>query len=232
MNDIHPHSIVGELVARQPNRSRVFQELGIDFCCGGKKSLEEVCTKHGLDLENVVARLEACGPGGGSADPAHAAELPVDQLADYIVDHHHAFLRRELPRLFRMTEKVARVHGGADERLATLHAVFTGFAQELGDHMMKEEKILFPAIRSCASGGTVHGCGIQQPIRVMEFEHDRAGESLRQMRELTDGFVPPDWACNTYRAMLDGLQELEADMHRHVHLENHVLFPRALALAA
>jgi len=221
---------VGELVTGNPARSRVFEALGIDYCCGGKRPLQEVCDAKGLDITEVRARLEAV-----EADPdaVHVEAMGLGELADHIESTHHAYLREELPRLMKMTRRVAKVHGESDARLGELERVFAGFEDELYEHMMKEEQILFPAIRQMEVSNALPQLpfgSIANPIRAMEAEHDNAGSALEQLSALTDGYTPPDWACNTYRALLDGLHELEQDMHQHVHSENNVLFPRAIEL--
>jgi regulator of cell morphogenesis and NO signaling len=232
---IDPQATVGQLVTDRPGRSRVFETLKIDYCCGGKRPLAEACGKRGLDTQAVVELLrkadaEADHGGAGTVDPV---ALSLTDLADHIEREHHAYLRRELPRLDRITEKVSHVHGEADPRLAEVRRAFCALRDELTSHMMKEETILFPMIRQLeqADGLPSSRCGsIANPIRQMETEHEHAGGALATMRAATDGFQPPEWACNTYRAMLDGLAHLERDMHQHVHKENNVLFPRALEL--
>jgi len=228
---IDPNTTVGELVTRQPNRSRLFEELGIDYCCGGHKSLRQACADKGLNLDDVLARLAQIPATPPRSSHEAAAELSLGQLIDHIVTEHHAYLRRELPRLARLIHKVARVHGEEDERLASLPGIYDAMQAELADHMLKEEQILFPAIRTLEESegpGEAGFASIGQPIQVMMAEHDSTGRALETLRRLTDGFTPPDWACNTYRAMLDGLRELEADLHQHIHEENNILFPRAL----
>lgn len=232
---IDPEITVGRLVAERPSRSRVFEAFGIDYCCGGKKPLATACQDKGLDLDEVSAALEreAATPNGTAGlDPA---TMPLAQLADHIVETHHAYLREELPRLMRMLRRVAKVHGDADPRLRQMEKVFATFEEELYLHMRKEEELLFPAIRVLESGPGEWPFpfpSVAHPIRMMEFEHDQAGDALSELRTLSDGFEPPDWACNTYRAVLAGLLELEDDMHQHVHKENNVLFPRAIAAEA
>lgn len=235
MKTIDPSVTVGQLVAEQPNRSRLFEELSIDYCCGGKQPLQEACGARGIDLDKVLARLETLPRPGTATTEADFTNMPLEELADNIENTHHDYLRRELPRLSGMVTKVADVHGEKDARLSDLAGVFAGFCEEISNHMMKEERILFPAIRMLAAGETQTGfcfSTIAMPIGVMEAEHQQAGDALGRMRELTDGFTAPEWACNTYRALLDGLRELEQDMHQHIHKENNVLFPRALALEA
>lgn len=151
----------------------------------------------------------------------------------HIESTHHTYLKTELPRLDLMTEKVARVHGDKDSRLHRVRDAFVALRSELEPHMMKEERILFPIIRSleASSNRQEFHCGsVANPIRQMESEHDHAGNALSVLNESTDGYTPPDWACNTYRAMLDALKRLESNMHQHVHKENNVLFPKAIQL--
>ena len=166
---------------------------------------------------------EKCEPG------ENPALLPPVELAGYIVETHHTYLRSELPRLHAMTRRVAQVHGGHTPSLVEVDEVFGAMADELAGHMMKEEQILFPAIAAMSQGGAV--MPLDGPIACMLHEHDDAGAALSRMRELTNGFTPPAEACNTYRALFAGLLELEDDLHRHIHLENSVLFPAALAMA-
>jgi len=155
----------------------------------------------------------------------------LTELADHIEQVHHTYLKAELPRLDAMTEKVLEVHGESDPRLADVRRAFVGLHQELSSHLMKEEQILFPMIRQLESSSHVPAfhCGsVANPIRQMEYEHDSAGKALAVMRASTDDYRPPEWACNTYRAMLDGLKQLEWDLHQHIHKENNVLFPKAI----
>lgn len=221
---------VGELVAERPGRSRVFQSFGIDFCCQGGRTLGEACERKSLAVAEVVAELEAeeAGPSDSLANPA---ELPVHELCTYIVDTHHAFLRRELPRLQAMAQRVAHVHGGHTPSLVEVFEVYTVMAEELGSHMLKEEQILFPAVEAL-SRGEGSPMALDGPIACMLHEHDDAGQALAKMRELTNGFTPPAEACNTYRALFAGLLDLEEDLHRHIHLENAVVFPQAQAMMA
>jgi regulator of cell morphogenesis and NO signaling len=237
--DIHidPQSTVGELVTERPSRSRVFETLKIDYCCGGKLPLAESCKKRGLDTQAVLELLHQA-----DAETDNSLEQSIDpdalsltELADHIEQTHHAYLRAEFPRLDQITEKVMRVHSNADPRLEQVHKTFCALRDELTSHMMKEEQILFPMIRQLEQTDTAPSfhCGsIANPIRQMEAEHDQAGDALTTLRTVTDDFQLPDWACNTYRAMLDGLAQLERDMHLHIHKENSVLFPKAIKLEA
>jgi len=225
----HATQTVGELVAERPGRSRVFEELGIDYCCGGKLTLAEACARKGLDADEVGRRLTAPGFAEPETDWRDA---PLATLCDHIVKTHHGYLRRELPRLHGLLTKLARVHGGRHPELHAALAVFGPFADDLTAHMAKEERVLFPLIAGLESGGVPRTPFVLRPIAVMEAEHDEAGRALAEMRQLTGGYAVPVDGCGTYRAALAGLAELEADMHAHVHLENSVLFPRAARLVA
>jgi regulator of cell morphogenesis and NO signaling len=220
---------VGQLVTERPSRARVFEKFGIDYCCGGKRPLEQACRDRSVDVEDVLEALRR-NDERPSAEPDWAA-LGLTRLADHVEQVHHGYLRQELPRLDFLTNKVAAAHGGRHPELLRLREVFEAFKIELLDHMQKEELVVFPLCRRLEAGETFAGAseaGLQRPVDVLTHEHDDAGAALAEMRRLTGGFEPPADACNTYRAMLDSLKELEADMHQHVHLENNVLFPAAL----
>lgn len=221
---------VGALVAERPGRSRIFQALGIDFCCKGGRTLRAACEQRGVPLDAVLAEIES--EAAGRPEPeSNPAELPPADLAAYIVETHHDYLRRELPRLHAMAERVAQVHGEHTPSLVEVLEVFHGLFLELDSHLRKEEQILFPAI-AAASAGEAAPWTFDDPVARMLEEHDDAGEALARLRELTAGYQPPAEACNTWRALFSGLEELETDLHRHIHLENHVLFPAALAMNA
>ena len=225
---------VGQMVVERPLRARIFEKLGIDYCCGGKRPLADACDEKGLDLDAVLAQLaevDAARPTG-EQDWASAS---MTELADHIEQDHHAYLRQELPRLDTLTEKIARVHGPNHPELVKLREVFVAVRAELESHMLKEERILFPLCRELDQPGPFEEfhCGsVQNPIRVMLHEHDFVGNALATFRELTDGYTPPLDACNTYRATLASLAELEADTHLHIHKENNILFPKAIAAEA
>jgi len=235
MATLQAEMTVKDVIKERPARSRVFEQLGIEYCCSGKKTLAEACAEKELDPATLLKVLEASEDGVLEHSHADVGAMTLTQLSEHIVTTHHEYLRRELPRLLGLVEKVARVHGGGDPRLEEVAAVFRAFQAELDSHMGKEEQILFPTIAHLEGSaepvqfpfGT-----LRNPIEAMEQEHDSAGSALETFRALTDGYQPPKGACNTYRAMLDGLRELEADMHQHVHEENNVLFPKALELEA
>ncbi len=216
----------------RPSLSRLFEQAKVDYCCGGKKTLEEACSQQGIDPQTFLAQLETALIL--EAEPQeNLATLSLSELADSIEQKHHAYLHSELPRLESMTAKVARVHGDKEPRLQQIQEIFWALSQELANHLMKEEQILFPMIRQLEKSETIPSfhCGsLANPVGLMEFEHEEAGVALAQLRQLTDDYKAPEWACNTYRAMLDALLAFERDLHQHVHKENNVLFPGAIAL--
>jgi regulator of cell morphogenesis and NO signaling len=222
---------VAEIATALPASVRIFQRHGVDFCCGGKKPLGVVCEEQGLSFADLATAIEAA-----AAEPAPTQDwtsAPLHSLVDHIVATYHDALREELPRLETMASRVVRVHGGRDPQvLPRIEAIVRELSTDLNAHMRKEELVLFPTIREIEQGSAARRPTISAPIRVMEWEHDRAGELLTELRSLTEGFEAPGWACQTLRALYHGLAELEASMHVHVHLENNVLFPRALRLGA
>lgn len=228
-----PQSPVGDLVRQRPAFSRVLEQHRIDYCCGGKITLADACAKRGIDPLALLDKFEDAGHGEGTGSPID--RMGLAELVDHIVGTHHAYLREELPRIDALTLKVASVHGQANPSLLNVRECFVECRAELEAHMIKEEHVLFPMIRELEAP-TSCACGtrrsISGPIRMMEAEHDSAGDALERMHALTDGYTPPEDACNTYRAMLDALATFERDMHEHVHKENNVLFPRALELEA
>ncbi|WP_404305538.1 iron-sulfur cluster repair di-iron protein [Neorhodopirellula lusitana] len=231
MLTLDPTATVGSFVRERPSRSRVFENLKIDYCCGGKIPLAQACEKKGIDTNDVLQQIEASDAAADHSGLADADAMSLTDLADHIESTHHAYLREELPRLDFMTEKVSRVHGDKDARLLKMREAFVALKAELDPHMVKEEEILFPLIRQMEAvqpNKTIYAEEVASSIRDMEHEHDHAGNALEILRKVTDGYVPPEWACNTYRAMLDSLEKLESDMHQHVHKENNVLFIKAL----
>lgn len=218
---------VGELVAEQPSRSRIFEKVGIDYCCKGNVALGLACETKGVPVEPILAALEI-QPAVAEDSAITALYSSAEGLVDYVINKHHAYLHENLPRLSFLVEKVAAVHGHEDPRLGQLHAAFEQFKTETVDHLNKEEVMLFPFIKLLAAGQRPpFPPTVMMPIRRMLEEHVAHGENLELFRNLTDGFVAPSFACNTYRAMLQALEEMEQDLHRHIHLENTVLFPWA-----
>ena len=221
---------IGQLVTERPGRARIFEAFGIDYCCGGKKLLADAIFDKGLDQSTVLTILDAFDDQAPQTE-RDWSKATLAELADNIEQTHHAYLKNELPRLEFLVNKVANRHGELKPSLIELAQVFNAFKAELDSHMQKEEMVLFPICRQLdqASGPQRFHCGsVENPIAVMIREHDDAGHALARMRTLTDNYTAPIDACNTYRALFDSLRELEQDMHRHVHKENSILFPRAV----
>ncbi len=226
---------VGEIVANHPDSARFFERLGIDYCCGGKRPLDEASADRKLDAETVLRMLDVNPLEASFGHEKNWSNSSLTELCNHIETTHHAYLKQELPRLSEITKKVANVHGSKNPALFGVARVFEAFRAELTQHMAKEEEILFPLCRTLDKSEHVPPmhCGtVQNPIAVMEREHTDAGDALAEMRKLTNDYTAPDWACNTYRVMLQSLADLEADMHRHVHKENSILFPKAVAREA
>jgi regulator of cell morphogenesis and NO signaling len=236
MTTLTPEMPVGRLVAEDPRRARLFERLGIDYCCGGRAPLDRACREKGLDVAAVLGQLAAGEDEAESRHdehgPSEGAAATMGELIDHIVTIHHSYLYRELPRLADLAGRVIDAHGDRHPELWELRDVFESLRDGLRFHMLKEEKILFPSIARLAVAMEVpefYSGGVGNPILVMEREHDDAGAALARLRALTDGYTPPADACPTYRALLDGLAGLEADLHVHIHEENNILFPRARA---
>ena len=230
-----PEITLGALVAAQPGLARNLERLGFDYCCGGKQTLAAACTRRGLDIATTITLLETAVSAQSTASPeVDAAAMGLSELADHIVATHHAYLKTELPRLVEMADRVGHKHGWRDARLPEVAAAVRDLASEMLSHMQKEEFVLFPAVRDIEAGAATGLCGgdLAAPIAQMEAEHEAAGNLTAKLRLLTDGFTPNAEACNTHRALLAGLAEFESDLHRHVHKENNILFPRALAQAS
>jgi len=219
---------IGEIATAIPSSVRIFQRHGIDFCCGGKRALGTVCNERGLSFTSTVSAIEASA--SSTAKDRDWTHVPLALLIEYILATYHDSLREELPRLQAMAAKVAQVHG-VRPAFVEIATIVDALSEDLFTHMRKEEALLFPAIRAIQEG-RADATWIKAPVSVMEHEHDRAGALLNDLRELTGGYTPPDGACATTRALYEGLEELERSMHVHVHLENNVLFPRALGREA
>jgi regulator of cell morphogenesis and NO signaling len=234
-----PVPTVAEIAANSLEAVRIFERLGIDYCCGGKRPLSEVCRQKGYDFDTVQHELDEAIAGVAAPD-VNWSTAPLRELVDHIVGRHHEYLRRELPALTTRITKVYRVYNQRyGPTLTGLPEVFAGVRAELEAHIQKEEMILFPVIvatEAAINNGTplprTPFGTVENPIRVMEAEHESAGDALAQIREITQDFSIPDCACVTYKAMIRGLQDLEQDLHMHIHLENNILFPRAVKLGA
>jgi regulator of cell morphogenesis and NO signaling len=230
-------SAIGELVNKRPERAMVFERCGIDFCCGGQRTLAAACRQAGANVEYVCRELAALDQQLHEVHERDWTRCSLSGLVDEIVDHHHAYLRTELPRLEALFRKVVAAHATAHPELRNAHSIFQALASELSQHMLKEERVLFPVIKALETAQQlrralpVFHCGsVSNPIGMMVREHREAGDALHAIRRLTHEFTPPADACPTYRALLAGLLALERDLHLHIHKENNLLFPRAAEL--
>lgn len=231
-----PTATLADLAATSLNAIRILEQHGLDYCCGGRQTLEHACLSKGLEPDRILQEIDDAAASGTPDRDWQTA--PLDELVSHIVETHHAYLKLNLPALQTRIDKVLAVHGARDpEMLARLAAVFAGLREELEMHIRKEEAILFPFLVQYGKAESrkqpappVPFGSIANPIAVMEREHAGAGDALEEIRNLTGGYTPPDYACATVRALYDGLRALEKDLHIHIHLENNILFPRAIAL--
>lgn len=229
---------VRDLAVENPSATRIFEKFGIDYCCGGGQSLEQACERANISIDQVLDTLEM------SEEQARAAQQvrdwngePLSELIVHIKNTHHKYTREETVRLTALLQKVCSVHGKNHPELFGIRETFSGLAQELTTHMMKEEVVLFPFIERMeeaviqkepvlpAPFGTV-----QNPVAMMEHEHDSAGNALRAIRKASRDFATPADACVSYQTLYKALAAFEADLHQHIHLENNILFPRAIAM--
>jgi regulator of cell morphogenesis and NO signaling len=231
--DVGPEASIGELAVRHPRLTAAFDRLGLDYCCHGDRSLAEACARAGLDLDRVVAELASALASAPEPDlPEEWAHLDAPALCDHIVATHHRYLHGELPALDELADKVEAVHRDRHPELVEVRALVAALRADLEPHLLKEEQILFPAVKALAAGERAFPFGsIANPIRVMRAEHDAAGDILTRLRGITGGYAVPDEACASYRSLYERLAALDDDTHRHIHKENNALFPAALRLA-
>jgi len=216
---------VGELVAEEYARAAVLARHGVDFCCGGRRTLEQACARAGASPHEVVRDLEKLERTDASSSGPEMGSWPLGRIARHIEDVHHAYVRETLPVLLRWSAKVARVHGDAHPELREVEDAVNELAAEMERHMEDEEVRLFPLLSSLTTPIP------EDVLRELEDDHDHAGGLMRRIRELTQDYAPPAGACSTYAATFALLREFEGDLHRHVHLENNVLFPRARSVS-
>ncbi|MDO5682898.1 MAG: iron-sulfur cluster repair di-iron protein [Propionibacteriaceae bacterium] len=213
-------TLVGDFVAGNPGTARVLEAHGLDYCCGGQRPLAEAAAESGLDADAILAELTAVAP---TTDELDVTTLTNTELCDHLVQVHHEYLWREMPRLTELANKVARVHGANHPELREVQKTWQALVTDLTEHLMTEEQEQFPAIKAAeADGSTFTTEGVDQLLR----EHDVAGELLAKLRELTGGYTTPADGCGSYRALYAGLEEAERDLHTHIHKENNILFPR------
>lgn len=227
---------VRDIALENPASVRVFEKYGIDYCCGGKMPLDEACAAKKVSVDEVSAALDAA-----SAEPAKGgvdwSKEKLAKLANHIVEVHHWYVTREVPRLNGLATKVVSRHGDTQQELVEIQAKVAELGDELIEHQGKEEIVLFPYIVKLERFASGEGAAprnafgsISHPIEMMTRDHDLAGNLVAEIRKLSHDYTPPADACPTYHAFYDGLREFEQDLHQHLHLENNILFPRATAL--
>ena len=219
---------VSDMVAENPAYARVFDRLGVDYCCHGDQTLDHACITAGLDPDAVIAALETADP---VVDDHECANMSVTGLIEHILCAHHIYLRRELPELIQLADKVARAHGERHPELDRVRTLVFEIEQDLEPHMLKEERVLFPAINQLIQGHCEFPFGsIRNPIAMMGLEHERVGLLLADLRATTNDYSVPDDACPSYRDLVERLANLEHDTHMHVFEENQLLFPRVIEI--
>lgn len=231
---------IGNIVAKDYRSAEVFEQLGIDFCCQGNRTIAIACKDSNLEPEEVISALQKQLSKENFANEQNAnfGSWPLDLLCDYIEKKHHRYVRKQIPVINAYLEKIEKVHGNKHPFLSTVSKLFASGGRELQSHMQKEEKVLFPAIRNMIDPQIIidkkdRSCNfdsIQQPINKMMDEHDAEGNRFRQIRALTQEFTLPSDACETFRLTYLALQDFEKDLHQHIHLENNILFPKAILL--
>ncbi|MDR8393174.1 iron-sulfur cluster repair di-iron protein [Aliifodinibius sp. S!AR15-10] len=234
MNTIEQRTI-GEIVANDYRTAQVFKKYGLDFCCGGGRTVAEACEKKGVDVESITNELLMLGERGGPAD--NYKDWSPDFLVDYIVNNHHNYVRNKLPEIRAYAQKVAKVHGRSHPENVEILKRFEALADELTEHLEKEEQILFPYVKLLVDAEkngierkAPHFKTAANPISMMESEHEEAGSGMEEIQALSNNFTPPKDACATYRVLYANLKEFQEDLHKHVHLENNILFPKTLEL--
>lgn len=237
LQDSYLESTVGELVADDYRKAEFFKKSGIDFCCGGKKKLSDVCKSKGLDEKQFIESLEDFLQNKSNKQNSNQKNWELDFLTEYIINIHHSYVLENLPLLDEFTAKVDKVHGQGAPEVIEIRKLFISMNAELIQHMKKEEMVLFPYIsrmakyqRSTEGGSKPSIPFVNGPILVMEAEHGAAGEIIHRMEQITNNFTPPEDACNTWRVLYFKLKEFADDLFQHIHLENNILFPAAIKL--
>ncbi len=233
-NNASKEASIGELVAKDLRKAEVFKKFNIDFCCGGKKTLSQVCNDKQINIKDIESEFEKLDSTSESISQNYN-EWSLDFLVDFIINTHHKYVKSSLPLLMEYTAKVAKVHGKEHLEVVTIYDLFKEASEELNSHMMKEETILFPYIKQLVNEkkSVNEGCSfgtVKNPIRMMEHEHDVVGNIFKTIRELSNDYTPPEDACTTYKLSYKKLEEFENDLHQHIHLENNILFPKSIKL--
>lgn len=227
---------LGQIAAKDLRKAQIFKKYGLDFCCGGKKTVKEACKEKGLDVTKIEQELQQADKMPASR-PLPYNDWSLDFLSDYIVNTHHSYVQKNLPDIRTYAEKVMKVHGNRHPELLPIYQLVEEVNAELTAHMVKEEKVLFPFIKELVAASNsaqplhaAHFGSVQNPINMMEMEHEMVGKNLAQIRELTNNYSLPEDACASYSLLYRMLDEFEEDLHLHVHLENNILFPKALEI--
>jgi regulator of cell morphogenesis and NO signaling len=228
---------LAEIVTDNIRSAIIFEEAGLDFCCKGKRSLKDACSEKNIDVQKIVNELANLSDSDKGTQNVNDWQL--DFLVDNIMNNHHQYIRRMIPVISLHTDKVASVHGQNHPETLQIADLFLSVRDELEGHMMKEERVLFPQIKQMVLNQKENSQfypppfgTIQNPIRMMEYEHTSAGDALQQIRELSNNYSFPEDACNTFKALYSELKEFEEDLHKHIHLENNILFPKSITLEA
>jgi regulator of cell morphogenesis and NO signaling len=228
---------LGQIAAKDLRKAQIFKKYGLDFCCGGKKTVKEACAAKGLDVTKIEYELQQADQLASLSRPLPYNDWSLDFLCDYIVNTHHTYVRKNLPDIKAYANKVMTVHGSRHPELVRVNELVEAISAELTTHMMKEERILFPYIKTLVAAknsgqpnqpspfGTV-----QNPVNMMEMEHELVGNNLEEIRAITRNYTLPEDACASYSLLYRMLDEFEDDLHLHIHLENNILFPKAVEL--
>lgn len=226
---------VRDLAVEIPGATREFEKLGIDYCCGGQQSIADACAKAGITVDEMLRKLKS-GKAMNVGD-SNFEKMPLVQLTQHILDNHHVFTKSEIERLRALMTKVHGVHAQNHPELGRLHTLLDSLFAELEPHMMKEERVLFPYV--CELERMVESKSVParppfgtvaNPVRVMMMDHDNAGELLKEMRKVTDNYKVPEDGCFSFQTLYQAIEAFEKDLHQHIHLENNILFPRALGM--
>lgn len=235
---INAQTTVREIALQVPQSTRLFEVLKLDYCCGGNKSLADACAAAGIDVVDVMGMLlESATPSAPQAATPDFQNLPLTDLITHILDTHHVFTKSEMDRLQVLADKVLAAHGGNHPELVHVDELFTRLCADLKAHMFKEEQVLFPYIVAATEAAAQHRTlpvapfgTVNNPIRMMTKEHDTAGDTLRELRAITSDYTVPADACISFQTLYQSLENFEKDLHQHIHLENNILFPKALDL--
>ena len=235
--EFNEKNTVASIVAENIKAAHVFKKFGIDFCCGGGRTIVDACKKNNVDINTLAEELKKIDQDVSTAVDFN--KLSLNELIDYIVNKHHSYVVESIPLLLQYGEKVTKVHGHHYKELPRIYELLQMVVNELKEHMRKEELILFPFIKKLEGmkGGKEQWSKpsfvtVMNPIRAMETEHDSAGETFKKVAKLTNSYTPPKGACNTFKAYYSKLAEFENDLHLHIHLENNILHPKAMQLEA